>query len=299
MNALIKYKALLALLLTSIIWGSTWVVSKIGVQQIPGLALSAIRQCIAGFLVVSFFLLRGEKLPNLKQFKWLISMCLLTFVFANGMSTWGVKYIPSGMAALLAALYPLFVVIIEWIFFQKRNYSLLTFIGLLVGLAGIVLVLYGNTFHHSSKEYVFGIILSLLSVVSWSLATIYVSRNKYQMNAYYTMGWQMLCSSVFIYLIGVFTGNTVSFSQITLSTWGVILYLVFIGSIVAFAAFIYSVKNLAPAIASLYAYFNPIVAAIIGYFLLNEKLTINIFLGTVVTLLGVYLVNYSLKRAGS
>ena len=92
------------------------------------------------------------------------------------------------------------------------------------------------------------------------------------------------------------TQPTLSITAISLKVWMVILYLVIFGSLISFAAFIYSMKKLPAAIASVYAYINPLVAMVLAAFVLNEKLTINILWGAIVTLIGVYLVNYSIKR---
>ena len=291
-----KY-AYLALSTTSILWGTTWVASKIAVNSgISGLQVSYIRQFLAGSIMVLFFLLKGEKLPSWKQFRWLFILSIFMFVLANGLSTWGVKFIPSGLAALIGALYPLSVVIIEMIFFKINNNSRLTFVGLFLGLGGVTLVLYENSFHEQPEGYVFGIVLGIIAMLSWSIGTLYLVRNKYQMNPYYGMGWQMFMASFMIYGLAFVTGNDQPFSVIPWQTWASIGYLIIMGSIIAFIAFIYSTKHLPTVISSLYAYINPLVAMVVGAILLNEKLTMPILIGAVITLLGVYLVNRSLKE---
>lgn len=122
-----KQKAYIALAITSTVWGTSWIASKIAVQDVPPLQVSAIRQFIAGTLFAGFFLLKGEKLPNRKQIGFLMGMSVLLFVLANGFATIGIKYISSGLAALIAALYPLSVVVIERIFSAtvKLHYLLL------------------------------------------------------------------------------------------------------------------------------------------------------------------------------
>ena len=106
----------------------------------------------------------------------------------------------------------------------------------------------------------------------------------------------MLISSVLLLAVAETTQPTIPFSAISFKVWMVIFYLVVFGSLIAFAAFIFSMKKLPAAIASLYAYFNPLVAMVLASFVLKEKLTINILWGALVTLAGVYLVNYSIKR---
>lgn len=287
----------LALAATCFFWGTTWVVSKIGVMEIPALQMAYIRQFIAGTCFVSFFMLvKKFPLPTAKQFRWLLVMSILMFVFANGLSTWSLKWIPSGLSALIGALYPLSVVIIERLFFRSKPLTALTYLGLFLGLAGVFIVFYENAFHGISSHMFIGLSLSLIAMLSWSLGTIFLTRNKAALNPYYGTGWQMLISSIILFIWSESSQPTVPFAEISLKVWGVIIYLVAFGSIIAFVAFIYSMKKLPAAIASLYAYVNPMVAMLLGALLVNEKLTWNILWGSIVTLLGVYLVNVSIRR---
>lgn len=259
--------------------------------------MAAIRQLLAGLCFVCFFLFYKKlKLPTVAQFKWIAVMAVLMFVFANGLSTWSLKYIPTGLSALIGALYPLSVVIIERVFFGIRNMTTLTFIGLFLGLSGVAIVFYENAFDQLNAGTLIGLGLSIFAMLSWSIGTIFLSRNKANINPYYGTGWQMLVSSLMLFILSETTQPTVAITSISLNTWLVIVYLVLFGSIVAFAAFIYSMKVLPAALSSLYAYVNPLVAMLVAGLLLGEKLTINILWGAIVTLLGVYLVNLSIKR---
>lgn len=293
-----RQKAYIALSATSIIWGTTWVASKIGVQKAPALEVAAIRQFIGGSLyVLFFFLIKKQPLPTRKQLGWLIFMGILMFVSSNGIATMGLKYISSGLGALIAALYPLCVVLIESVFYRNRNINLLTFTGIIIGIGGIAVVFYDDAFHNHSEGYLLGVVLSLIAMITWSVATIFIARKKADINPYYATGWQMLTSSVILFLIVMITGDHIPVATIPAQTWGALVYLVLAGSIFTFVAFIYSMKHLEPAIASLYAYINPIVAILVGSLLIkNEKLTFNILIGSVITLTGVYLVNKSMKQ---
>jgi drug/metabolite transporter (DMT)-like permease len=291
-----KQKAYIALVITSIVWGTTWVAMKFGVKQLPALELAAIRQFIAGSMFVIFFLLRKQKIPTRKQLGQLFVLSIFMFVFANGLSTWSLAYIPSGLGALIGALYPLSVVIIEYFFFNNKSISRLAIIGIVLGIAGIGVVFYENAFHHHPQGYVFGLVLALIAMLSWSYSTIMIARNKIKINPYFGMGWQMLFGSFMMFIISLFAGKNIPISQIPLNGWLAIAYLIAAGSVLAIIAFIYSMKHLPPAIASLYAYINPIVATLIGAVWLEEKITAYIIIGTLITITGVYLVNHSMKE---
>jgi drug/metabolite transporter (DMT)-like permease len=293
-----KTKGYFALLITSIVWGTTWIASKIGVSEVPALQMAYMRQFIAGIVFVCFFLFYKKiPLPSFRQFRWLFIMSIILFVSANGLSTWGIQYIPAGLGALIGALYPLCVVIIEKVFFKSKRMTLLTFIGLFLGILGIALVFYENAFDANDSSFFFGVFLSVVAMLSWSIGTIFIARNKVEINPYYGVGWQMLIGSVLLFIISETSLPVVAFKNMSLQFWLALAYLVILGSIIAFIAFIYSLKKLPPAISSLYAYINPLVAMLCGYFFLNEKLSSNILLGSLVTLTGVFMVNYSVKKA--
>ena len=293
-----KGKGYLALFITSVVWGTTWVASKMGVNEIPPLQMAYIRQLIAGICFVVFFIFYKKfSIPTLKQFRWIFVMAILMFVFANGLSTWSLKFIPTGLSALIGALYPLSVVIIERVFYKSKRMTILTFIGLFMGISGVGIVFYENAFNSNSLSFGIGLSLSVIAMLSWSFGTIFIARNKANINPYYGTGWQMLISAIILMVIAEATQPTVPMYEISLKVWMVILYLVIFGSIISFVAFIYSMKKLPAAISSLYAYINPLVAMVTASIVLNEKLTINILWGAIVTLIGVFLVNYSIKKS--
>lgn len=286
-----------ALATTSILWGTTWVASKVAVAQLPGLQVAYIRQFIAGTIFICFFsFVKKMPLPNWKEFKIIFLMSILMFVIANGLSSWGLKYLPTGLASLIGALSPLSVVVIEWIFFKKRNVSALTFVGLILGIAGVGFVFYKNMFSKIDGDLILGLSLSIVAMFSWSLCTVFLSRNKIGLNPYYSLGWQMILGSLMLFIIVHLSQQPIPFVEISAKSWLAIFYLIGAGSLLSFIAFIYSLKKLPPAISSLYAYINPIVAMISASILLQEKLTLTILMGTIVTLIGVYIVNHSIKR---
>lgn len=293
-----RQKAYLALTATSIVWGTTWVASKIGVQKTPALEVASIRQFTGGSLYVLFFLLvKKLPLPTPKQFAWLAMMGVLMFVSANGFATMALKYISSGLGALIAALYPLFVVIIEKLFFKNKSISIVTISGILLGIGGIALVFYDDAFHNYNDGYVWGLILSFVAMITWAIATMIISRKKQSLNPYYALGWEMLLSSLMLFIMVIISGDYIPVAEIPAQTWGALAYLIIAGSIFTFIAFVYTMKHLPASIAALYAYINPIVAILAGSLVvLNEKLTLNILLGSLITLAGVYIVNRSLKR---
>ena len=233
-------KAYLALTVTSIVWGTTWVASKMGVMHMPAFEMASIRQFLGGSLYVGFFLLKGEKLPTKKQFLWLLGMSLLMFVSSNGIATYGLKFITSGLAALIAALYPLSVVLIERYYYKAIEIKPKTIIGLCLGLLGIGFIFYKDSLTVHGSNYFLGVILSFLAMITWSIGSIIISRTKIKINAYNSIGWQMLISAFIMGSITIISGDYVPLHQIPAISWGVIVYMVIGGSVFAFISFIYS-----------------------------------------------------------
>ena len=290
-------KAYLALAVTSIVWGTTWVASKMGINHMPALELASIRQLFGGSIYILFFLLvKKEKLPTKKQFLWLLPMAFLMFVSSNGIATYGLQFITSGLAALIAALYPLSVVLIERFYFKAIRITPQTMLGLFLGLLGIGFIFYKDSLQVHGGQYALGVGLSMFAMLTWSVGSIIISRTKIDINPYYSIGWQMMLSAITMGLFTYFSGNYIPIKESPAISWGVIIYMVIGGSVFAFISFIYSMKHLQASIASLYAYINPIVAIWVGSLLLKEAMSWNSIVGTICTLTGVYLVNNSLKK---
>lgn len=259
--------------------------------------MAAIRQFLAGTIWILFFIVvKKLPIPSFKEFLWLTLLAFLMFVFGNGLSTWSLKHISTGFSALIGALYPITVVVIEFFFFKKSNLNKLTLLGLLLGIAGIGIVFYENAFHNNQSHFILGTILSAVAMIAWSIGSMVIARNKININPYYSTGWQMLISSVMLLVMAMIKEPLIPLGEISATGWGALAYLIVAGSLITFGAFIYSMKYLPPAIFSLYAYLNPLVAMFIGSWVHhNEKLTSNIIIGSVVTLVGVFTVNYSAK----
>jgi drug/metabolite transporter (DMT)-like permease len=286
---------ILALCWVSFFWGTTWIASKEGVKYMPGLQLAGIRQFIGGFLYVSYFLYKKTPWPKGKQWKTIFILSILNFVLSNGLSTWGVKYISSGLGAIIAAIFPLWIVFIT--VFRGEKIARLAVLGLIISFAGVCVIFYDHLGDFLNPGFRFGIFLSLLSTVTWAFGTLYTRKKAASFNPYFSLGLQMLISSVFILAVTEATGTGVTIASIPANSWWAIAYLVVIGSILTFIAFIYVLQKLPPELTSIYAYINPIVAVLLGSLIFGETLTMAIAMGGGVTLCGLYMVNYSMRRA--
>jgi len=285
-----RKKAYAALVLVSLVWGTTYLATKIGVRQINGLYLASLRQLAAGIILCGFFWLRGYRLPPRALWKDLIIVSLLLVTFSNGLLAWSLQFIPGGLGAIISALIPLWVAIMT-IFIEKRQISLVKWIGLILGLFGIIIIFGDYLKDLFNSDFLFGIILAFIASVSWAAGTIRVHMNRLPINYFYAIGLEMLLSGIITVIFCSLTHKDTPLMQINFSTWMAIAYLIFFGTIVGYVAYIFVIIHLSASQASVYAYINPIIALLLGWYWLNEKLNFQIVVGSVITLAGVYLVS--------
>ena len=286
---------MLALCWVSFFWGTTWIASKEGVKHMPALQLVAIRQFLGGFLYISFFLFKKAPWPKGKQWKTIIILSILNFMLSNALSTWGVKYISSGLGAIIGAIVPLWIVIIT--FFRGERLSRISVVGLIVSFSGVCVIFYDHLRDFLIPNFRFGIIISIISTLTWAFGTLYTKKKAATFNPYFSLGIQMFLSSILLFAYTGATGTSVSLNAIPALSWWSIGYLVIFGSILTFIAFIYALQNLPAEISTVYSYINPIVAILLGALIFGEALNAPIAIGGGVTLFGLYMVNYSLRKA--
>ena len=297
MKAILRNKAYFALFITSFVWGTTWVVSKIGVGLIHPVFFSGIRQTCGGALFLLYFIISGKAVwPNLKEWGNILLMSLLLFLLSNGLTVWSMKYLNSGLGAILGAIFPLFVAIIDWIIGDKDRPNWVSVVGLLLGFGGVAIIFSNHFQDFFNSSFRTGILLSLFATLFWAIGTVVTTRNTIKLNRYYSLGWQMFISGIIMFVIAQIKGWSIPFAEVPLKAYACIAYMVVFGSIIAFAAFIYTITHLPTTLASIYAYLNPIVAVLLGHLILKEELSITLGIGALVTLAGVYLVNRGYKK---
>ena len=260
----------------------------------PALQLAGIRQLIAGSLYVGFFLYKKIPLPKGKEWTPVLILSFLNFIMSNGLSTWGVKYISAGLGSIMGAIFPLWLVVIG-LFMSKEKLPQKAILGMALGFGGVCIIFYEHLQDFFIADFRFGIILSLIATWTWAFATLYTKKQAANFNPYFSLGLQMLISGIALSTFTGVTGNAIPLTAIPWESWAAIGYLVIFGSLIAFVAYLYALQNLPTEQASIYAYVNPIVAVLCGWIIFNEKITIFITVGGLVTLLGVYLVNKAFK----
>ena len=287
-----RAKAIFALIVVCILWGTTWLASKQGVLYIPdALQMAGIRQFLGGICYVGFFLYKGMPLPKGKEWLPILVLSFLNFILSNGLSTLALQYnISAGLGAIMGAIFPLWLVVIG-LFASKTRIPLMAIIGLMLGFGGVCVIFYDHLNEFLDSRFRWGILLSFIATWTWAIATLYTKRQAVHFNPYFGLGLQMIIGGIVLYGFSAATGKAVALTAIPWQSWAAIAYLVIFGSLIAFVCYLYALQNLPTEQASIYAYINPIVAVVLGSIVFDEKLTFYLAIGGLVTLLGVYLVN--------
>lgn len=289
-------KAYFALALVSFFWGTTYIAARVGAQNMPGLFVSGIRQFISGAILVAYFIFRGHQLPGWKVLKKISIQSVFLLCIANGLLTWSLEFISGGLAAIIAALVPLFIALFTVWLSKVARITRLMLVGLFVGFAGVVTIFYTYLGELSNSGFVFGVVLAIISTLSWSFGTVYSSRQKPPIDVLFNVGLQMLIAGIVILAVCGFTGKYVNPATLGSDSWLALSYLVVFGSLVAYTAYVFVISKLPPTQVSVYAYINPVVAILLGWLILSEKMNINMVAGTLITLTGVWMVNRESKK---
>ncbi|MDX1277247.1 EamA family transporter [Oceanihabitans sediminis] len=274
-----------------VIWGSTYLLNKIAVMQLPPFQVGAIRFLVAGILIFIIAKFSGYSLKITR--KQLMNTCIAGFLFlagGNGILVWALKYVDSGLAALEISAQPLVVIILLRLIDGKRIKAM-SVIGVILGIIGIYLLISQKQLI-SSEDTVVGLIMIFFCMLSWAFGSIFVSKADLPSNFFINTGYQMISGGIFI-LIGSFA---VGEQWIGFSSWKQevqlsMLILVVFGSIVAFTSFNYLLRVVSPEKVATSTYVNPLIALLLGWYFLEESITTQSIVAAGVLLTGVYFIN--------
>lgn len=280
-----------------IIWGTTFLAMRIGVKEFPPFLFAGLRQFCAGFLLINYlFWIKKSKFPSWGNIGRQALGGFLMITLGNGLVTWAEVYVPSGVAAIICSLMPVWVVLINLTINRSELPNGLIVFGVLTGLGGIILVFNENLADFVNSNYKWGLTFIFIASLAWALGSVIIKRSSDGSNPFFNAGLQMLFGGVWCFAFSLLFDD-LGGVQMTVRVGLALAYLITIGSVAAFAMYVYSLTQLPVTIASLYSYVNPLVAVILGWIVLDEKLNLKVGVAIVVTAVGIYLVNrgYQLK----
>lgn len=294
---------ILAFFAIYVIWGSTYMLNKIAVSQLPPFYLAAVRFGIASLLIFIIAKFIGISLTISK--KQLANTVIAGFLFltlGNGLAVLALMYIDSGFAALQISAQPLVVLIMMRILLSKRIKAM-SYIGVILGIIGIFLLV-------SQKEIItkegqiLGIVLIFACMLSWAYGSIFVGNADLPKNQFVNTGYQMFTGAAMLAIISLCLNEPWTLPD----TWKIdvqwsMLGLILLGSIIAFTSFNFLLKEVSPEKVATNTYVNPIIALILGWWILDEQITLQSIIAAVILLTGVYFINtkrvFKIRRIGN
>lgn len=283
--------AYLALGAVCIIWGTTYLALRVGVTQFPPFLFSGIRFLIAGPMLLGLvYFFRKTAFPSRRILAEQAVSGLLLCTFGVGIVGWSEMYVSSGLAAIICSVMPIWVMLINFAVADDDQPALPVVLGLVIGLAGVVMIFGEHVSDFSDSNYTLGIFTTFAGNICWAFGTVWVKRKTTATDPFLAAGLQMFFGGLFLLPMSLVFDD---YNTITTSGGMVfsLVYLILFGSVAAYASYSYAIKKLPMTLVSLYAYINPIVAVLLGALLLGERLNLRIGIGILITLAGIYVVN--------
>jgi drug/metabolite transporter (DMT)-like permease len=279
---------LLNLLVTYVVWGSTYLAIRVAVREGAGWGpfwLGAMRVLVAAMVLFSINAVRGARLrPTRGELGVLVATGMLLWVGGNGAVNWAEQRIDSGLAALIVGTMPIWVALMESLI-DRRRPTLLLSASLVVGFGGLVVLTYPMLEDGVRSDEV-GVIAVAFAAISWGLGSIVVNRRRLDLDPMVISGWQQLAGGVGFAVIAMLVAEPAP--KPTPEAWAAWAYLVVFGSLVAFTCFVYALKLLPTTVVMTYAYVNPVIAVLLGWIVLSEPITLFTVVGMTLIVGGVY-----------
>lgn len=282
-------RAYLSLLSIYIVWGTTYLAIRIGVENLPPVLFTGLRWIAAGPIMLMILLLRKYKLPNKNDILHLGISGLLLLGGGNGLVVYAEQWVPSGLTALLITTVPFWVVGMEAMVPEGKKINLTIIFGLILGLAGVSLIFGGDLKSLFDSSHIGGVIGLMFAVFLWSAGTVYSKHKKVTVHPLMGAATQMIIAGVVMTALGLIIGEGNEFN-FTTSGFYSYLYLVIFGSLIGYGSYVYAIAHLPISLVATYAYVNPIIALFLGWLVLDEKISGWIILAAVIILGGVMLV---------
>ena len=292
------WKTLLAFAIIYFVWGSTFLAIRIGVHDVPPFLMAAMRFLAAGLVLYVWMLVQGERSPSRRQWTSAIILALLIFVIDYGLLFWAEQRVPSGIAAVMMATIPAFMALSEIVLLRTQRLTLRLSSALLIGLAGVAVLMSRSLNLGGAPVDAAGAAALLIGSVSWSFASALSRKLPLPESKVMSSGSQMLAGGILLALASAALGEFRNFhpTAVSRAAWLSLLYLVIAGSIIAFTAYVWLIHHESPTKVGTYAYVNPVVAVLLGYFFAGESLGLRTILGTLFVLVSVVVITTTRPR---
>jgi len=287
-----------AFLCVYLFWGGTYIGIKFALVSFTPALMAGLRHMSAGLILFTVGRIRRDPLPNRTQVKNAAIVGVLLLLVGNGLVTWSEQRVPSAIASLMVASVPLWIALMNWRFGEKKQPSILQMTGIMLGIFGIAILVLKSSQGGVGNFDILGLVTLLVAAIAWSAGSLYSRFAKLPSSAFNNVSIQMLtggfCLLVFAALNGEFTRFDAS--AITgQSVWSMV-YLILFGSVIAYTAYIWLMKNVNPTWVSTYAFVNPVVAVVLGWSIGGETLQGTALLSALIILIAVVIITLSQRK---
>jgi len=286
------WKTLLSFGIIYFVWGSTFLAIRIGVQEVPPFLLAAMRFFLAGVILYVWLLVQREHLPVGRQWLSIVLLATLIFVGDYGLVFWAEQTVPSGIAAVMLATIPAFMALSEILVLRTQRLTVRLALALLIGIAGVAVLVSRSLNLGGQPVNAAGAVALIVGAISWSVGSILTRKLPLPSAKIVSAGSQMLIGGVLLFLVSGLLGEFRHFHPATVSraVWISLLYLTIAGSVIAFTAYLWLIHHQSPTKVGTYAYVNPVIAVLLGYFFAGEPLGARTILGTLFVLISVIVI---------
>jgi drug/metabolite transporter (DMT)-like permease len=278
-----------------VVWGSTYLAIRYAVETMPPFLMAGARFVVSGTLLYAWARRRGAPKPTGREWRDAAITGVLMLCLGNGAVGWAEQRVPSGLAALLVAVVPLWMVLIDWARPHGERPRALVMAGVLVGLIGLYVLVGPSTLTGGGAADAVGALVLVCASLAWASGSVFNRYGARPESAALSTGLQMIGGSVALLAIGFARGESaqVHLGQVSIQSWIGWVYLVTFGSLVGFTAYIYLLKTVTPAKAATYAYVNPLVAVFLGWAIAGESVTTRTLAAAAIILTGVAMITVS------
>jgi drug/metabolite transporter (DMT)-like permease len=293
------WKTLLAFGFIYFVWGSTYFAIRVGVHEVPPLMFAAMRFFLAGAAVYGWTMMRSERAPTARQWVSASILAFLIFVGDYGLLFWAEIRVASGIAAVMMATIPVFIALGEIVFLGTQKLTGRLVIALLVGIAGVAVLTIRTLNLSGVPVEPLGALALIVAAMNWGIATILTRKLELPPSMVVSSGAQMLAGGIMLFAFSAMFGEFGRFDvgAVSSGAWWALAYLVVVGSIIGYTAYVWLLHYQSPTKVGTYAYVNPVVAVVVGYFLGGEELGMRTVVGTALVVVSVVMITTARKRA--
>lgn len=293
-----SFKIVLAFAAIYLIWGSTYLAIKFAIATIPPFLMAGARFLVAGAIMYVFARLRNSERPTPLHWRSATIIGGLLLMGGNGGVTWAEQYVPSGLTALLIATVPLWITVLNWLHHDRIRPGVREIGSVLLGLIGLAILVGPEELIGKGRIDLIGAGVLITASILWSFGSLYSRHAPLPSNPLLSIGMEMLAGGAILAVVGLASGETarIDLSAVSAQSIWSILYLILVGALIGFTAYVWLLKQTSPNLVATYAYVNPVVAVFLGWLLAGEELTFRTMLAATVIVAAVVIVTLKPKE---